>query len=308
MDPAVETEIQLLFQFMKKRSTDRWFLGALREGGTSRPMTPKDADRLLQLPLEEVVTIFQAEKRKRARKIRYRRPLCLSLLALAIPILGLTHYSLTVLVIWTWLIFLTAGVAAADTQQAAALALVRFDDVRTVGPLVESLPFRYVGAVAAQALVRLLPRLRATDAALLDPTQRARLNRALEGENTALTLAILKAYEQVGDVTALSEVQKIADVRGMKIRRAARRLLYHGFGASTSRTNEIPNSEIPRVAAAAKECLPFLRQSTERRQSDQELLRPADGNTTPSDILLRPAAPQASADPPNQLLRPTDDA
>lgn len=62
------------------------------------------------------------------------------------------------------------------------------------------------------------------------------------------------------------------------------------------------------ILEAALECLPALRQSIENRHIGSQLLRPADGNRTPSEVLLRPAAPQASSDPPDQLLRSTNDA
>lgn len=130
-------------------------------------------------------------------------------------------------------------------------------------------------------MISLLPRMKASDAALLSPEQRFFLNRALKSKDTALTLAILKAWEQVGDASAIGKVEKLAEGRGR-------------------------GERIPKVVEAAKDCLPALRQSAERQQIGSQLLRPSDGNLTPSDVLLRPAMPHAPTEPSNQLLRPID--
>lgn len=123
------------------------------------------------------------------------------------------------------------------------------------------------------------------------------------GENTALTLAILRAYEQVGDAGTLADVEKLANVRSLKIRRVGKMLVNRLMGARA--INTMPRSEIPKVAAAAAEC---LRQSAERRASDTELLRPVEADHTAADTLLRPTAAQNASDPPDELLRPSEEA
>jgi hypothetical protein len=228
----------------------------------------------------------------------------LGLAACAVPV-ALKTYSLTLTLLWTLLACAARNTAVSNTEEAATLALMRFDDVRAVGPLVDALDFRVVGALAATALIRLLPRLTVTDAELLSPAQRARLNKAMQRDNTDLTLAILKAYTRVGDATAVVEVQKLANIRGLKFRIASKRIMDHLLGVRKN-DGDLPKSEMPRIAAAAEECLPFLRQSTEQRRIEQELLRAADGAAVSPDILLRSAAPSVSATPSDELLRPDD--
>jgi hypothetical protein len=65
---AMEAEIQLLFEFLKKRSTDRWFLGALRETWTARPMRLTTANVLLQLPFEAALSLLEEEKQRRLKQ------------------------------------------------------------------------------------------------------------------------------------------------------------------------------------------------------------------------------------------------
>jgi hypothetical protein len=75
------------------------------------------------------------------------------------------------------------------------------DDLHAVGPLAEALASRrrHIRDIAEDALIRLLPRLTKEHAALLDKNQRANLNHALSGRSRSLTLAILHAWEQIGD-------------------------------------------------------------------------------------------------------------
>ena len=106
------------------------------------------------------------------------------------------------------------GVAAASrTHKEAVSELTRIEDIRAVGPLAESLAIedKRVRPLIHAALIRLLPRLQSSDAALLTLEGRACLNDALDEKNEMLTLAILKAYEQVGDETALPYVEKLAE-------------------------------------------------------------------------------------------------
>jgi hypothetical protein len=87
------------------------------------------------------------------------------------------------------------------------------------------------------------------------------LLKALGGKDRDLTLAILKAWEQVGDEKALPAVERLA------------------AGTWDSR-----------VRAAADACLPALRQRAELARQRDTLLRPASAPGTGSEVLLRPAA------------------
>ncbi len=113
-------------------------------------------------------------------------------------------------------------------------------------------------------LLRLLPQLRASDSAALNAAQKQALARALSFNDTELTLAILKALEQVGDDSAVPQVQKIAAGRG-----------------DVSRDWQIME--------AANECLPYLQMRAEDRQAASQLLRPAafSANETDAQQLLR---------------------
>ena len=144
------------------------------------------------------------------------------------------------------------------------------------------------------ALTHLLPRLQATDAHLLNVAQRARLNHELgrgklslhpawcgpqQAEmQAAFDVAILKAWEQVGDENALPVVQKLAAQRA---------------GTPAQK----------RVQQAAKSCLPYLETRAGEQRATQTLLRAADLPTTNGDVLLRAAAPQTTRNEAAQLLR-----
>jgi hypothetical protein len=245
----------------------------------------KDAERLLQMDFEEVLALLREESRKRLRRRRVSGGIFGSLVLTCLLIAVFKHDMTFFSHLGGFTGMITAGAVASRKQRSAALALSQFDDLRAIGPLAETLEFkdRRLLPIAAQSLICLLPRLKASDASLLNSAQRTCLNRAMRGKNTDLTLAILKAWEQLGDADAVPEVEKLAQGQG----RGGRNL---------------------KVMTAARECLPFLRQSAERQQIGSQLLRPADGNLTPSDVLLRPAMPHVSTEPSGELLRPTDDA
>jgi hypothetical protein len=117
---------------------------------------------------------------------------------------------------------------------AAYLLAKHFEDVSIIGPLAEALAYRSksVRAAAATALIRLLPRLKETDADLLTSAQRSHLHRALMGSKPELVLAILCAFEQVGDSQVMPNVQKLSSGVGAagkepRIRNAAQQTLLH---------------------------------------------------------------------------------
>lgn len=145
-------------------------------------------------------------------------------------------------------------------------------------------------------LTTLLPQLKATDANLLTARHRKILNKSLYIESLSgssfgilheapveFTLAILKAYEQVGDATSIPFVLQLAQKKGR--------------GARGTRQDQIRE--------AAQDCLPLLQANTGTVGQNQTLLRAADKNVSTSDILLRPASETAAASDPAQLLRAT---
>jgi hypothetical protein len=162
--------------------------------------------------------------------------------------------------------------------------LADYDDVAGVGALAETLewPDPRVQDMAASALKRLLPRLRASDAHLLTRGQRACLYRRLTmsqvGRDGTLILAILAALQQVGDEAAIPHVRRLAD------------------GKVLSPTQR-------KVQAAAQECLPYLETHASQQRASQTLLRASAQEHTPAGDLLRPAE-SANATVPQELLRP----
>ncbi len=175
---------------------------------------------------------------------------------------------------------LISAAAATQQQKGMVRSLAQFDDIRIVGPLAELLEMldADTGAVAEGALVRLLPRLQASDAAKPFTAQRQALYRALKRKNAALVTAILKALEQIGDYQALPYVEKLLEGEGQA-------------------------AKDPQVQEAARECLPFLQQLAQQEQARQTLLRAAAATPeTHSETLLRPASGVPTVDP-EQLLR-----
>ena len=159
-------------------------------------------------------------------------------------------------------------------------SLADTNDIRLIGSLAETLearssPFRAVKAAlgfsagarreeSRAILLKLLPALRVSDSATLGISQKRALARALNFNDPELTLAILKAQEQIGGVEALPFVENLARGRG-----------------DVSRDWQIME--------AAKECLPFLQMRMEDRQASAQLLRPVNNAVNPTDAqqLLR---------------------
>ena|SRR5579871_763535 len=240
----------------------------------------EEADRLM--------AVIQEEAQSRSKKSRKMRTIGISLLSLMIAlaiIASLTthHFQLHFLSNFGSFFAIIGGAAAASKRQKEATAeLARLEalPLAAVGPFTDALGYgkKDMTAVASDKLVALLPRLQFSDAHLLNQEQRQILNRqCLSGKNTALTLAILKAYEQVGDAGAVPTVQRLAEGK----RRAARD---------------------KQIQQAAAECLPQLMLCVERATAEQQLLRGASEPAATPETLLRAASGVSEADP-SQLLR-----
>jgi hypothetical protein len=188
-----------------------------------------------------------------------------------------------------YVIALFASQAVGKRWQNTAAQLAETEDPRYIGPLIEACMSINVERVngqaspAREALIRRLPQLRADETHLINSQQRQLLNRFLAGNavwyggNVRLAVAILQAYEQVGDSAALPIVERLAaGERGGMVRA---------------------------VREAAQQCLIFLRPRAEAEQANQQLLRASDGNATPTDVLLRPVASSSQETDPQQLLR-----
>ena len=162
--------------------------------------------------------------------------------------------------------------------------LVGLDDVRVVGFLTESmhsLNEKYRAAVR-DALTRLLPRVRQSDAKYLTVFRRKLLLQQfdLPRRPTSFLLAILKAMEQVGGAEAIPVVSRLARGEGRAAKDSA-------------------------LKAAAQECLPYLEARAEGRELRDTLLRSSSAAEVAPETLLRPA-PATSEEPANELLRPRE--
>ncbi len=183
-------------------------------------------------------------------------------------------------------------------------ALEQARDVKHVGLLIQALQVQStpVRNLAKQALITLLPTLRASDAPLLGDSERAILLRLLSippndpgyrdvmelfsqsayQRELGLRVAILKALEQVGGAGELQVVERLA----------------RGLPTLKNSTFRFPKA----IREAAKECLPYLRERADAQRASEQLLRASSTHALPEDTLLRPASAQSDAQP-EQLLR-----
>ncbi len=158
-------------------------------------------------------------------------------------------------------------------------------DIKAVGALAEALewPEEDLQYEAGAALTFLLPMLKANNASLLNARQRYSLHKVLNIQNVRLhgdlMLAILHAFEQVGDTAAIPYVVQLAAAKPR-------------------------NSSEAAVVRAAQECLPFLHLCAGNNSASQSLLRASSQSYSPAgDNLLRPAK-ESPETKPEQLLRP----
>ena len=161
--------------------------------------------------------------------------------------------------------------------------MAQFDDIQTVGPLIESLtlPDIAVVTIAKDRLNCLLPRLKASDASLLTAEQRQilckQLTQRMASSSPDFLVAILTALEQIGDEDALPAVCRLAE-------------------------SVVATPAGKPVQEAAQNCLHTLQTRAAEQESRQTLLRASSSITTAPETLLRPAAGGVESDP-QQLLR-----
>ncbi len=253
---------------------------------------------------QAIATLLAATQRKiRRRKRQFWGAFAVmeGSFALFIPVMHLIkpHTEAAVIFVFGMLVgVLTGFVLMMSTAMSrlgfSAEELENIGGVRAIGPLTDSLTAGgtlRMRKTVYLALARLLPKLKATDANLLNARHRRLLNRFLSFEAWArwwgpkpiplsLSLAILKAYEQVGDAKAIPVVEKLAALRPSNERRST-------------------------VQQAALQCLPLLQSHTVPLDQTQTLLRAASQSGAAADVLLRPAADNDTA-PADQLLRAAD--
>jgi hypothetical protein len=262
----ISLDPKLLAKLRSKKEAER-----AEAQATLRSLGPGAVDALLGLLDKEAIT------RQKRKKIGIA---VIAFYVLMVVFLMATGHAKNIGSIGGMTGILATLFAATQAQKDAAGALSGYDDKRGVGRLAEALEFqdKRTHADIEAALIRLLPQLTASDHALLSPEQRRCLDRAIvKRKQGKLAMAVLDAYEQVGDRDSVSVVERMAEgkVRGLE----------------------------PAVAARAAEVLPAMRNAAELVAAAQTLLRPAD--SVADDMLLRPAL-GAPTGPAETLLRPAD--
>jgi hypothetical protein len=241
--------------------------------------------------VQSLLNLLEEEKRMR-RQPAMRLAFLVAAWLTIVPYTAGQVYTTFVQGEWPWTVVWSVLLACATRlhrfilspkQSEAVLRLAEYDDVRGVGPLAEVLewPNEEIRDIAADALISLLPRLRASDVNLLNAQQRACLYRVLTPGHARsyldLQIAILQALQQVGDEAAVWPVERLANMFAVTPRQRY-------------------------LKEAAVECLPFLRERIDLTRASQTLLRASSQADTSSDLLLRAATggPETSQ---AQLLR-----
>jgi hypothetical protein len=199
--------------------------------------------------------------------------------------------SITMLGLFTLILFacvllpLRAGRRCARLHGQLMNAARADDDVRVVGPLIEMLawhPQLLLPQRARAMLIQRLPRLTSQDAHLLDAEQQQYLCGVLRNadrNDVELSVAILRAFEKVGDRSVLPLVERIAD--------------------SPARTRRQR-----RLKTEAQCRLPGLEARVQQQQASQSLLRASSPTTHGIETLLHPVTAGETI-ATEHLLRPT---
>ena len=151
----------------------------------------------------------------------------------------------------------------AGLRRAAVAAMSCAKNTRYVGALASCLddPDPHVRRNAAQSLRRVLPQIRAQDRKHLSANEMNALLRALDSDDPDLAVAVLTAFQQIGDRRALRRVAYLIDSP-----------VHHES-----------------VRNAAWECLPQVKQRLLEAQEAQALLRPAhNAENADTENLLHP--------------------
>lgn len=139
------------------------------------------------------------------------------------------------------------------------------------------------------ALISLLPQIKASEANLLTPSARGRIHtwvassvwvESIYPNMDALRIAALKSLEQVGDSTAVPIVEQLSHI-----------------------VPHTPREEKLRLAAI--ECLPMLRANCKEIEAARVLLRASHAEDARPDTLLRPASASTETNPA-EMLRGAD--
>jgi hypothetical protein len=246
----------------------------------------REAERMLDElgpdGLELLLNVIDSEEKKRQRRVRTGVTIYISIFVLIFAVMlgswwATGHFPQGFGSIGSMFSGFGGMLAFSAAQQNSTLALSRYDDVRAVGPFARGLQFQgKLRKAVEEELIKLLPRMQASDAHYLNDAQRSELNKQLDRKraNPDLVKAILLAWQQVGDEKAIPYVEK----------------LIH---------NE---KRDPEIRQAAADCLPYLQQSAAGLKMAQTLLRASDGGASRPNELLRAASAETTINP-DVLLR-----
>lgn len=235
--------------------------------------------------VSQEVTKFRQETRR--RRLRISGAALLLVISLFAGIIGVVCKSTGVPGGLAWLLLSVVGVVLAalcisNVGESEARLGQELSDASAAGALIErrAVSFGSDRRRVEGLLIEQLQHIPSSDASKLSRAERARLDEVLRlpdfEQDTALLIAILFAYERVGDAESLPIVEALA-----------------------ARPGETPAER--RVRDAARFCREGLRQRVERLRSSDALLRPADASCG-ADILLR-AASETGQTPASELLR-----
>jgi len=190
----------------------------------------------------------------------------------------------------------------------AVRLLSQIDDVRAVGPLADALESRDLWVVsstrtlAAEALVRLLPRVTVDDEALLNSSQRECLYRALDHAglfDADLSSAVIRVMGRIGDGHAEKPLRKLIQNRYFIGRHSE--LHIEAETALEAIRQRVAQAQAPemllRAAALSYMDDPdsMLRAVHEGSDAHPELLLRSDGDATPSQISVQQSLEEADA-------------
>lgn len=175
--------------------------------------------------------------------------------------------------------FLWLNQRSSRAAVALSTAIHKSSDVRALPFFIDN--YRNIGSWGAneELITALFARLKMTDASLLHPRHRDALNQYLRVQtfySVHIKVAILKAYQQIGDDSALETVRALLE-----------------------RNNSVSDWNEAIVRQAAEECLPYLQQNAGQVTQMQTLLRAA-APPEKTEELLRPA--RGGADEPSETL------
>jgi hypothetical protein len=251
----------------------------LERGRAERALTAAGYQALN--PLLDAISMEQQRRKRKQRVLLPVTAITFVVVAAALAasgIVGGAGFPLIVISTLAFFILYNALTRASYRHKAMLRVLASINDTRVVGKFAEALDMvssdDYAASrLARNALVRLLPRLQASDADYLTPGQRESLCRGLRSGDRDLVLAILKALGQVGDAEAIPHVERV-------------------------RSNDAV------VQRETQQCLELLSARVKSQQTRDTLLRASSEQIAPTEHLLHPSEePVPHAE---QLLRASE--